>query len=398
LDGAELGAAEARRAALLASLGVGSLAEARDRQAAAQRLAGEADLAERRLDTFAPRGIDDLRAEIARSDAEARTSAEAEGDPAEARISHQRAADRLAPLRFTATRTRAERDAAAAALIEAERALHTLEAELSAAETALGPADARADRETALAAAAARAEAEARTAKAQVDQLRAGAPDIEAAEASLRRLRSARDVAASEGNALAEKLASLDGRISALSQQSVEEELAETSEKRLAADLQVARWKAEADALSRLVDALQKARTEARDQYLSPVMRELKPLLGLVLPGAEIAFDGESLLPQTITRNGQEEDVEVLSGGMREQLSILTRLAFARLLASRGAPTPVILDDALVYSDDDRIERMFDVLHRQSRDQQIIVFSCRQRAFAKLGGTTLQFSDWAGPE
>ncbi|MBR0652039.1 hypothetical protein GXW78_20420, partial [Roseomonas terrae] len=56
--------------------------------------------------------------------------------------------------------------------------------------------------------------------------------------------------------------------------------------------------------------------------------------------------------------------------------------------------TPVILDDALVYSDDDRIEKMFDALHRQATDQQIIVFSCRQRAFQRLGGRSLQMSDW----
>ena len=79
---------------------------------------------------------------------------------------------------------------------------------------------------------------------------------------------------------------------------------------------------------------------------------------------------------------------------MREQLSILTRLAFARLLARDGRPAPVILDDALVYSDDDRIEKMFDALHRQSKDQQIIVFSCRQRAFQRLGGNVLRMTDW----
>ena len=54
----------------------------------------------------------------------------------------------------------------------------------------------------------------------------------------------------------------------------------------------------------------------------------------------------------------------------------------------------MILDDALVYSDDDRIEKMFDALHRQAREQQIIVFSCRQRAFQKLGGNVLEMSDW----
>jgi hypothetical protein len=38
---------------------------------------------------------------------------------------------------------------------------------------------------------------------------------------------------------------------------------------------------------------------------------------------------------------------------------------------------------------------MFDALHHQAREQQIIVFSCRQRAFQKLGGTVLQMSKWA---
>lgn len=46
----------------------------------------------------------------------------------------------------------------------------------------------------------------------------------------------------------------------------------------------------------------------------------------------------------------------------------------------------MILGDALVHSDDDRIEAMFDPLHRMSRDQQILVVTCRQRAFAALGG------------
>ena len=65
------------------------------------------------------------------------------------------------------------------------------------------------------------------------------------------------------------------------------------------------------------------------------------------------------------------------------------RLAFARMLAKTGAPAPVILDDAIVYTDDDRIERMFDALTRQARDLQIIVFSCRQKAFRDLGGRSL---------
>ena len=79
-----------------------------------------------------------------------------------------------------------------------------------------------------------------------------------------------------------------------------------------------------------------------------------------------------------------------------EQIALLVRLAFARMLAKVGAPAPVIFDDAIVYTDDDRIERMFDVLTRQAHDLQIIVFSCRQKAFRDLGGRGLDIAP-AGP-
>lgn len=52
----------------------------------------------------------------------------------------------------------------------------------------------------------------------------------------------------------------------------------------------------------------------------------------------------------------------------------------------------VFLDDALVHSDDDRIEAMFTALHRVAHDQQILVLNCHQRAFASLGGERLVVS------
>ena len=78
--------------------------------------------------------------------------------------------------------------------------------------------------------------------------------------------------------------------------------------------------------------------------------------------------------------------VETLSGGTQEQIAILTRLAFARLFARQGRRMPIVLDDALVYSDDDRIIKMFTALTRVAAGQQILVFSCRQLAFQDLGG------------
>ena len=70
---------------------------------------------------------------------------------------------------------------------------------------------------------------------------------------------------------------------------------------------------------------------------------------------------------------------------------------FAHIVdAEDGRAAPVILDDALVYTDDVRIERMFDALHRQAADVQILVLTCRQRAFRDLGGTQLQIRPLAG--
>src|SRR3546814_13083848 len=62
------------------------------------------------------------------------------------------------------------------------------------------------------------------------------------------------------------------------------------------------------------------------------------------------------------------------------------------LICERGHEVPIILDDALVFSDDDRIEQMFDALNRAGRTQQVIVLPCRSRAFAALGGRQLSIT------
>jgi DNA repair exonuclease SbcCD ATPase subunit len=212
------------------------------------------------------------------------------------------------------------------------------------------------------------------------------APDLATIEARLARARSASEQGAREIATAREDLAGLNERISVLADEGLEEQLSALAEERIEAEARAARYEVEVRSLTRLRRALEDARAFARDAYFAPVLRELQPLLCILHPGAKLMIDDTTLLPATLTRNGQEESLEILSGGTREQLAILTRLAFARLFAAAGRSVPVILDDALVHSDDDRIEAMFDALHRTSRDQQILVFTCRQRAFAALGG------------
>lgn len=393
-DETDLARAEARRTTLLAELAVADLAEARRRESAARELNGRLDLARQRLRLLAPDGLPALQEQIARLEAQGSGAEEAEGDPETVRASLVETEARVVAARRAQREAQAARDAANAAVVETERALAGVASEQAGLAAALGPEPARAGLEAQRTAALAQAEQGWLVVQAQRDALLAGAVDIAGAEAKLRRMRSVLDGASAEIASLREEAAELNGRIRARADAAVEEAWQEAAEKLGAAQRRVAALEREVALLTRLRNALEAARTEARDHYFAPVMTELRPLLGLLFEDATVTFDEETLLPRTVSRNGLEEPVGVLSGGMREQLAVLTRLAFARLLAKDGQPAPVILDDALVYSDDDRIERMFDALHRQASGQQIIVFSCRQRAFAQLGGTILRMVPW----
>ena len=156
----------------------------------------------------------------------------------------------------------------------------------------------------------------------------------------------------------------------------------------------ITEFEKEAAVLQLLLETLEAAEGEAKTRYLAPVVSRVEPYLKMLLPGANIVLD-EDLRIAAIQRAGQREDFDVLSGGTKEQLAVLRRLAFAELLLGQGRPATVILDDALAFSDDDRIESMFDVLMRAGDKVQIIVLTCRKRLFTQLGATPLEIRETA---
>lgn len=78
----------------------------------------------------------------------------------------------------------------------------------------------------------------------------------------------------------------------------------------------------------------------------------------LLLPESELVLSEDDLGVTALRRNGQDEPFESLSVGAREQVAVLTRLAFSDFLHERGVIALVVLDDALVNSDPRRFERM----------------------------------------
>ena len=97
-----------------------------------------------------------------------------------------------------------------------------------------------------------------------------------------------------------------------------------------------------------------------------------------------------------LKRTGPDaESFEQLSKGTKEQIAVLVRLAMGAMLCERGQAVPIILDDALVFSDDSRIEQMFNALSRAAKNQQVIVFTCRSRTFSTVGDRVLSITSAA---
>jgi hypothetical protein len=156
--------------------------------------------------------------------------------------------------------------------------------------------------------------------------------------------------------------------------------VAETREEEHAASAACSRIRAEADMLALLRDTLTEAANAASRTFLAPVTLRAGRYIQQLLPGCELSFDDELGLTSVI-RGGIDESCGDLSRGTQEQLAILTRLAFADLLLEDGAPISLILDDPLVYSDDARLETMTDILQEASKRMQVILLTCRSKAF-----------------
>lgn len=379
--------AQAALNSLLAEVGAADVAQARSEAVTRAEAAQARDTAQSILQALAPDGTDALRAAHATAVLQGQA---AHDDPLPAPEALAEALTRAQTDETTARATLMQAEAAHASAREAEiRAqarAQTAGRALERAQAAAGPAETREDTRARLVREDAQATEAVVEAREALDDLTTLAPDLDTARAELTRAKQAVEAATTQRQRLTVRIAEFSTKISTYAEAGIEEK-----REALAGELDVARatearFAARAAALIRLQTALEAERTAARDTYFGPVQAELKPLLAILYDDAGLQFDSDSLLPAGLTRAQTEESLDNLSGGTQEQIAILTRLAFARLFKGQGRHMPIVLDDALVYSDDARIVKMFTALNRVASDQQILVFSCRTMAFLELGG------------
>ncbi|TGD83921.1 hypothetical protein BayCH28_27845 [Mycolicibacterium sp. CH28] len=116
-------------------------------------------------------------------------------------------------------------------------------------------------------------------------------------------------------------------------------------------------------------------RDDTRQRYVQPFRTEIerlgKPVFG---PTFEVEVDSDLKICNR-TLDGCTVPYESLSGGAKEQLGILARLAGAALVAKEDT-VPVVIDDALGFTDPERLTKMGAVFDTVGHHGQVIVLTC----------------------
>jgi hypothetical protein len=140
-----------------------------------------------------------------------------------------------------------------------------------------------------------------------------------------------------------------------------------------------------ARAVQLLRSVMERHRDTTRLRYAEPFRAELqrigRPVFG---PGFEVDVDSD-LSIRSRTLDGRTVPYESLSGGAKEQIGILARLAGAALVAKEDT-VPVLIDDALGFTDPDRLAKMGEVFDTLGADGQVIVLTCTPARYAGLKG------------
>ena len=408
------------RAALkqeLEAAGAKSAADAEDQYAKRQRLLQDLELARQGVELHAPATNDYAAGAQALADYIEGLQQALEREMKELNLQElpgqQEAETNLRTSQERAGEARSVLDAARAALSGPEDSMNTLQTEIS---TLQGRYDEREERLEKLKNEVAQAEEdcsenklrsailEARTAHSEqetaIESLEAQRTDetLPQLNARIGRLAKALEKRREKRGELEVKIAGLKSHIEVAEGAGLDEAIALKTHELELIEEEKARQDHEVQVLSLLLSTLRGAEQAAKQQYLSPVLKRVRPYLQLLFPGAEIRIDENLSIASVVREAGYEETFNHLSMGTQEQIAVLVRLAFAEMLVKQGHPATIVLDDALVFSDDRRMNRIFDILNMASQTVQVIVFTCREQLFEGLGGRQLSLEQAGSDE
>jgi DNA repair exonuclease SbcCD ATPase subunit len=384
---AELASLDAQHAQLLQALGIASLGEGEARHERWKAQIAQQKSQAKILEVHAPQGIDALRA--------ASATAAARMQAANERLAGLPDVSAAAPLdeaRRNAGIARDALEAARKALSQAADKKSTgmanadsLAAQLQRKQAQLEDEAFRRNRAqwlTKIVEQRVQVEALRKQREGRERELEAARLDDPAAEA--KRYRASAELARGEQNERQVKIAGLRSQLETVGASGLGERLAALEAKVEQATRRKDELGLRASALSLLDEVLVDERDAAVAQLRAPLTERLGHYLKRIFPQSTLAL-GDDLSPATLERFGRADTLDALSFGTREQLGILTRLAYADLLKASGRPTLLMLDDAAVHTDAARRDAIKRALIDAATRHQILVFTCHPELWDDLG-------------
>ncbi|MET3232766.1 UNVERIFIED_ORG: chromosome segregation ATPase [Burkholderia sp. 1263] len=383
----ELASLEAGHAQLLQALGVASLGEAEARHEQWKALVAQQKSQAKILEVHAPQGIDALRAALASTSARWQASNErlallpdvsAAPPLDEARRNAEIARDAWEAARKLLAQSAEKRSTATATTESLAAQLQRKEAQLN--DEAFRRH--RAQWQTKMIEQRVQVDALRKQREGRERELEAARLDDPAAEA--KRYRASAELARGEQHERQVRIAQLRSQLETVGASGLGERLAAVRARVEQATRRKDELSLRASALSLLDEVLVDERDAAVAQLRAPLTERLGHYLRRIFPQSTIAL-GDDLSPATLDRYGRADTLDALSFGTREQLGILTRLAYADLLKASGRPTLLMLDDAAVHTDAARRDAIKRALIDAATRHQILVFTCHPELWDDLG-------------
>lgn len=194
--------------------------------------------------------------------------------------------------------------------------------------------------------------------QAQADALHAQTPDADGSAARLQ-----------------QQIAQVQGQLVALGG-------AEDAPQRIARKQeQLHRLQGEYDSLALALDVLRSANTTLQNRFSPELGRRAAEIFADMTgsPWSHILLDREFRLSAEAGSDPTRRSVQLLSSGTADQLYLAVRLAICEMVLPAEQNAPLILDDALLTFDDERLHKTLDYLVRLGEQRQILLFSCQSR-------------------
>ncbi len=194
--------------------------------------------------------------------------------------------------------------------------------------------------------------------QAQADALHAQTPDADGSAARLQ-----------------QQIAQVQGQLAALGG-------AEDAPQRIARKQeQLHRLQGEYDSLALALDVLRSANTTLQNRFSPELGRRAAEIFADMTgsPWSHILLDREFRLSAEAGSDPTRRSVQLLSSGTADQLYLAVRLAICEMVLPAEQNAPLILDDALLTFDNERLHKTLDYLVRLGEQRQILLFSCQSR-------------------